>query len=238
MADFIVPLVTPLTDDARAVSEVRLARLVRKCVEEGATKLYLLGDIGEFNALSTSERKLVVEISVRESQGRIPIYVNVTSFSTSKSLDLAQHAARHGARSAVISSPFYGPYTQEERLNHLRMIAGYGNLKATLIDPCNNLSDEEKEELMNLPSLTFADSTSFDEWWTEDSECSVAHLVSLFAPPDAELKASLVPLVFEYGSAPVAKCLLEKFGFEAGSLRSPKLPVSHATLNQLFDHAA
>ena len=51
----LVPLVTPFTDDASSVSEVRLARLVKHLGGQGVEGFVINSDVGEFTAMSFGE---------------------------------------------------------------------------------------------------------------------------------------------------------------------------------------
>src|SRR5690348_16428840 len=95
LAGTFVPLVTPFTDDGATLSEVRIARLVRHFAGQGVAGFVVCTDTGEFTTLSFAERKSMLETTLRESQGALPVLTNVSTLSTSASLDLTQHAARH-----------------------------------------------------------------------------------------------------------------------------------------------
>ena len=109
IAGLFAPVVTPFTDDGSTVSDVRLSRQVRYLIDRGIAGFVTTSDTGEFLATSFAERKEVLEIVIREAHGR-PVLAHVSTMSTSSSLDLAQHAARHGARAAVLMPPYFGQF--------------------------------------------------------------------------------------------------------------------------------
>src|SRR5438477_12684261 len=110
LAGLFAPLATPFTDGGETVSEVRLARLVRHLLAQGIAGLACCTETGEFITVNTSERKQVLEIVIREAHGT-PVLAHCTRLGTSQTLDLCQHAARHGAKAAVVMPPYFGRYS-------------------------------------------------------------------------------------------------------------------------------
>ncbi len=87
---------TPFTDDGTALSEVRLARLVREVLKRPIEGVVVAPDAGEFWALTVDERKTLLEMVLREVRGAVPVWCHVSSLRTATSLDLAQHAEQFG----------------------------------------------------------------------------------------------------------------------------------------------
>lgn len=148
------PLVTPFTDDGMSLSEIRLARLVARLKGAGVSGFVVCSETGEFPTLSPSERKQAAEIVIRECHA--DVIVHVTSLSTAVSIDLAQHAARHGARAVIAMPPYYGDLTDEEVESYLLAIASYGDLEVILVDPIARLSAESIQKLEEAPRITIA----------------------------------------------------------------------------------
>ncbi len=63
-------------------------------IERKLEGLYITGSTGESFLMSPEERKRVVEITVDEVKGRIPIIAHIGAIGTRVSIDLAQHAER------------------------------------------------------------------------------------------------------------------------------------------------
>lgn len=123
----LIPLATPFTDDSSAVSEVRLARLIQFYRSQDAAGFVVGTDFAEYTSCSLSERKQILEWAIRES-GAMPVYVNATAATTSSVMDLCQHAARHGARAAIVQPPPYGQYTDDELASFEVAVRRHGNL--------------------------------------------------------------------------------------------------------------
>lgn len=231
------PVVTPFTDDGSTLSEIRLARQVRHLVAAGIDGLVLNGDAGEFTNLSSGERKAVLEIVLREAQGRVPVLVNVTRLGTLPTMDLAQHAARHGARAAILTPPYYGRYTANELEGHFRAVAHHGGLATIVVDPQGLLGPEMRERLATSGHMVFADSLAGTEWEPAgfDPHRSDAFQLSdltvspLFTLCGGELRAGeadmtkLAPVNALYATPTVLKAGLALLGVDVGSPRPPLL---------------
>jgi dihydrodipicolinate synthase/N-acetylneuraminate lyase len=236
------PLVTPFTDGGNTLSEVRLARLVRFLQDKGVQGFVVNTDLGEFTSTSFSERKLVVEIVHRESRGAIPIVAHVTTLNTAASLDLAQHAQRHGARAVLIMPPYYGQFTATEIAKHLKTVQQYCTLPLIIADPDHRVSPEARAEVLTMPQVSFATAIqgfsghpefSTYQWSDGDAVCSP--LVSVFGPfhsrqDDALLKTWGLNMA-DMGSVRLLKAAYANMDLDVGSCRSPYLPMSGPQLN-------
>lgn len=150
------PIATPFTDDGHQVSEVRLARQIRFLVGEGVHGVVVGTDTGEFGATGIQERKSLLELVLRECGGRAEAMVNVSSLSTSVSLDLAQHAGRHGARAAVLMPPYYGRYDGDEVAGFFSAISRYAGIPVVVVDPFGAITPEVRSASAENPSLAWA----------------------------------------------------------------------------------
>ena len=231
-----IPLATPFTDDGRALSEVRMVRQIRYWNERGAPGFYLSGETGEFLTVVTSERKTILEVTHRECQGAVPILVNVSSVSTALSLDLAQHAGRHGATAVFVTPPYFGRYTVSEHINHLRAVVGLAGLPVVIADLFGALKEGVGNAFATLPQVEFATGTAFDEWKSEGASVhAITALAELF--PEAD-RALLGAAYLAHGPAVLVKAAFERMEIDLGSPRSPKSPVDARELSELLKLAA
>lgn len=150
------PIATPFTDDGHQVSEVRLSRQMRSLLGDGIEGIVVASDSGEFTTCGIAERKSLLELAMRECGGRAEVLVNVSSLSTSVSLDLAQHAGRHGARGAVLMPPFYGPLSEDEVVGFLFSVARHAGIPVVVVDPFSSVTAGVREALAGNPSLVWA----------------------------------------------------------------------------------
>ncbi|HLK16943.1 MAG TPA: dihydrodipicolinate synthase family protein [Fimbriimonadaceae bacterium] len=231
-----IPLATPFTDDGRALSEVRMVRQVRFWTERDAAGFYLCGETGEFCAVGPSERKAMLEIILRECASSVPILVNVSSLSTALSLDLAQHAGRHGAAAAFITPPYFGRFTPKEIINHLRAVVGLAGIPVVIGDPFGAMKEGFGDAFDTMPKVEFAKGSSFDEWETEDASVHAIRVLAEFFPdsPHATLGAAYLT----HGPAALVKAAFEHQGIELGTPRSPKAPLDGRELSELLQLAA
>ncbi|MHB8635453.1 MAG: dihydrodipicolinate synthase family protein [Fimbriimonadaceae bacterium] len=231
-----IPLATAFTDDGRSLSEVRMIRQVRGWIERGAAGFYLAGESGEFLTVSTAERKAMLEVVHRECQGALPLVTNVSSLSTAVSLDLAQHAARHGAIAAFVVPPYFGRYTAKEILNHLRAVVGLAGLPVVIADLFGALTEGFGDTFKTMPQVEFATGSGFDEWQTEGASVhAVTALADLFPEVD---RVILGAAYLEHGPAVLIKAAFERLGTDIGSPRSPKRPLDARELCELLNLAA
>jgi dihydrodipicolinate synthase/N-acetylneuraminate lyase len=146
------PVPSCFTDDGSSLSEARHARLIQRLSDHGVDGFVVATEAGEFTTLSHVERKALVEWTVREARGKAVI-VHVSALSTSVALDLAQHAARHGARAAILTPPYYGEFSLDEVAGFFRMVAQYGGLPVVAVDPFEDFATGLWPLLNGAPSL-------------------------------------------------------------------------------------
>ena len=110
----LVALVTPFTDDGKAVHEERLQAHINRMIEAGIHGLVPGGTTGEFTAMTLDERKHVTELCIKYADGRVPVVAGVGALSTQECVDLAKHAAKAGAAALMVVPPFYDPVNYEQ----------------------------------------------------------------------------------------------------------------------------
>ncbi|UNI17524.1 hypothetical protein JDV02_003859 [Purpureocillium takamizusanense] len=112
-------LVTPFTHDQGPIDFDALDEHINRLVDAGIHGLVPGGSTGEFTALTTEERKRLVEAVVKSARGRVGVMAGVGDLSTAKTVELAEHAARAGADSLLVVPPFYDAPTLAELKEHL-----------------------------------------------------------------------------------------------------------------------
>jgi dihydrodipicolinate synthase/N-acetylneuraminate lyase len=88
------------------VDEVALRKEVDFCIACGVHGLVVPALASEFMVLTDSERRLVVETTLSQNAGRLPVVVNVSATSTNAAIEFTRHAREHGA-TAVMALPPY-----------------------------------------------------------------------------------------------------------------------------------
>lgn len=253
VSGLFAPLATPFTDDGHTVSEVRLARQIRFLSDAGINGFVTSTDSGEFGACGISERKGLLELVLREAAGRKEVLVNVSSLSTSASLDLAQHAGRHGARGAILMPPYYGQFGEDEVVGFFATVSRHAGIPVIVVDPLGVIGPGVRRPLAENPSLVWADTlssvgcerlvvheqrTSTDEFAT--GELRVSPLATICARWAVEAlgesdRSFTVPatLARSLGRARVVKAALEVLGIPQGPTRGPVMALSGQPLAAL-----
>jgi len=116
-------LVTPFTDDGRNVDEERLRHLINHVIDLGVTGLVPCGTTGEFQNLSEQERRRVIEVTVDEANGRVPVIAGTGSSGTYLTIEQTKHAKDVGADAAIIVTPYYHKPANRGLYEHFRQIA-------------------------------------------------------------------------------------------------------------------
>ena len=116
----IVALITPFKNNK--IDEDRYASLIHYHISNGTNGLVPAGTTGESPPLDHDEHKKVIEIAVKESNGKIPVIAGTGSNSTSEAIELSQHAEKAGANALLIVTPYYNKPTQEGLYQHYKTI--------------------------------------------------------------------------------------------------------------------
>ncbi|KAI1391587.1 uncharacterized protein F4822DRAFT_442524 [Hypoxylon trugodes] len=103
----LVALITPYTENQKSIDMVALDEHVNRLINAGVHGLVPGGSTGEFTALSTEERKFLIEQVVKSAAGRVPVVAGIGGLSTASSVELAEHAAKAGAAALMVVPPFY-----------------------------------------------------------------------------------------------------------------------------------
>src|SRR6266705_521285 len=115
-------MVTPFARDF-TVDEEALRRLIRRQIAGGIDFLVPCGTTGESPTLSRAEHLRVVEITVEESHGKVPVLGGAGGYNTAEVIDLAEELAHIGVDGILSVTPYYNKPTQEGLYQHYRAIA-------------------------------------------------------------------------------------------------------------------
>src|SRR5207247_1929870 len=115
-------LVTPFTRDL-VLDESTLRRLVRRQIDAGIDFLVPCRTTGESPTLSRAEHLRVIEITVEESRGKVPVLGGAGGYNTAEVIELAQELAQIGVDGILSVTPYYNKPTQEGLYQHYKAIA-------------------------------------------------------------------------------------------------------------------
>ena len=96
-------LVTPFKADGRSTKQ-RLRSLVRRQIESGINFLVPCGTTGESPTLTRKEHLRVVEITIEEAKGKVPVLGGAGGYNTAEVIELAQEMSKPWARTAFSPS--------------------------------------------------------------------------------------------------------------------------------------
>ncbi len=116
----IVALITPFKNNV--LDQDKYASLIHYHLKNGTKGVVPAGTTGESPTLDHEEHKKVIEISVKESNGKIPVIAGTGSNSTSEAIELSKHAEKSGANGLLIVTPYYNKPTQEGLYQHYKKI--------------------------------------------------------------------------------------------------------------------
>ncbi len=115
-----VALITPFKNNG--LDEEAYVKLIHFHIDNGTNGLVPAGTTGESPTLSHDEHQRVIDLCIKESNGKIPVIAGTGSNSTEEAISLTTHAEKAGANGALIVTPYYNKPTQEGLYQHYKAI--------------------------------------------------------------------------------------------------------------------
>jgi len=115
-----VALITPFKNNELDVDNY--IKLIHFHIENGTHGLVPAGTTGESPTLSHEEHQKVIELCIKESNGKLPVIAGTGSNSTKEAISLTKHAEKVGANAALVVTPYYNKPTQEGMYQHYKAI--------------------------------------------------------------------------------------------------------------------
>ncbi len=115
-------LVTPFRSDL-SIDERTLRALVNRQIEAGIDFLCPCGTTGESPTLTHEEHLRVVEITVEEARGRVPVLAGAGGYDTRKVIEMIRELEEMHVSGILSVTPYYNKPTQEGLFQHYRAIA-------------------------------------------------------------------------------------------------------------------
>ena len=116
----IVALITPFKNNV--LDQDKYASLIHHHIKNGTNGVVPAGTTGESPTLDHDEHKKVIEIAVKETNGKIPVIAGTGSNSTTEAIELSIHAEKTGANALLVVTPYYNKPTQEGLYQHYKAI--------------------------------------------------------------------------------------------------------------------
>ena len=118
----IVPIVTPVDAD-NGINEEALIRVVNYVIAGGVDGILAFGSNGEFFAIDKNEQRKGLEIIVKVTAKRVPVYLGIGAITTKECVELAQMAKNLGVDGISILPPMFISPTDDELYQHVITIA-------------------------------------------------------------------------------------------------------------------
>jgi 4-hydroxy-tetrahydrodipicolinate synthase len=124
-------LVTPIRSDL-SLDEEAVRRLVRRQVENGIHYLVPCGTTAESPTLTREEHLRVVELTLEEAKGKVPILAGCGGYNTSEVIELARELESMEVDGLLSVTPYYNRPTPEGLYQHYKAIAAATRLPIVL----------------------------------------------------------------------------------------------------------
>ena len=115
-----VALITPFKNGTLDIDAY--IEIIHFHLKNGTNGLVPAGTTGESPTLSHKEHQQVIEICIKESNGKIPVIAGTGSNSTEEAISLTKHAEKVSADAALVVTPYYNKPTQEGLYQHYKAI--------------------------------------------------------------------------------------------------------------------
>lgn len=151
----LTALVTPFRDGK--IDEDCLRALVDWQIAEGSHGLVPVGTTGESPTLSHDGHERVIDITVEQAAGRVPVIAGAGSNNTVEGVRLMRHAEKAGADVALVVTPYYNKPTQAGMIAHFRALHDCCDLPIIIYNipgrSVIDMSPETMGELAKLPRI-------------------------------------------------------------------------------------
>ncbi len=148
----IVALVTPFENNA--LNEDVYRNLIHYHLKNGTNGIVPGGTTGESPTLSHDEHRKIIEIAVKECNGKIPVVAGTGSNSTSEAVELSKFAEKVGSEALLVVTPYYNKPTQEGLYQHYKKINDNVGIPIIIYNiPSRSVIDMSVETMTKLYEL-------------------------------------------------------------------------------------
>ena len=115
-----VALITPFKNNS--LDDEAYIKLIHFHMDNGTSGLVPACTTGESPTLIHEEHQIVIDLCIKESNGKIPVIAGTGSNSTEEAISLTTHAEKAGANGALVVTPYYNKPTKEGLYQHYKAI--------------------------------------------------------------------------------------------------------------------
>lgn len=141
----IPPIISPF-DEKGKFNEKVYRTLVDRLIDGGVHGIFPLGTTGEFYAFSVAESKMILEVTMDQVKGRVPVYAGANSITTRGTVELVQIAQECKVDAVSVLTPMFISQTQDELIHFYTSIANSTDLPVIIYNnrPKTNVQVEPK----------------------------------------------------------------------------------------------
>ena len=118
----ITPILTPMNED-ESVNTPELRNQIERLIEGGVHGIFPFGTNGEGYILSEKEKEEVLEATIDQVKGRVPVYAGSGCISTADTIRMSKKAQQLGADVLSIITPSFAVASQKELYDHYVEVA-------------------------------------------------------------------------------------------------------------------
>ena len=114
-----VALITPFNNQNK-VNYEKLEELIDFQIQNSTDFIVPCGTTGESSSLSSSEKKKIIDFTVKKVNKRIPVIAGTGSNNTKNAIEMSKYAKNVGADAVLIVTPYYNKTNQEGLYVHYK----------------------------------------------------------------------------------------------------------------------
>lgn len=118
----IPPVITPFDADG-AVDYKVYRQMIRFLIDNGVHGIFSMGTTGEFYALDNNEFRRILEVTVDEAAGRVPVYAGTNHITTRGVIELVKICEDVKVDAVSVLTPMFVSQTQDELYAFYKTVA-------------------------------------------------------------------------------------------------------------------
>ncbi len=169
----VIPAIpTPLLEN-EDLDAKSLCNIIDHVITQGASVIFVLGNMGEGTALLDPVRLKTVETTVNHINGRIPLMAACSNGSTRRTIELGKQMQKLGPDYLVSTTPFYYGFPHQQCIvNYFQEVSGALDKPLWLYNSSastgNTLSFETIDTIVNMDNIAGIKDSSCDFHLTMD----------------------------------------------------------------------
>jgi len=153
LKDSMVAIVTPMKRSGE-IDYGRFSDLIDWHLANETDGIVVLGTTGESPTIQPEERRQLIEMAVKQVNGKVPVIAGTGANATQHSIELTQQAKDLGIDAALLVTPYYNKPTQRGLYEHFKTIAEAVSLPQILYNvPARTGSDLLPETVIRLAEV-------------------------------------------------------------------------------------